>query len=305
MKIAFAGTPEFSVHALNALHTAGHEIAAVFTQPDRPFGRGRKLRASPVAERAAELGLPIFKPEKFDAEAREQLAAAGVETMVVVAFGQILPQAVLDTPTHGCLNIHASLLPRWRGAAPLQRAILAGDDSTGVTIMQMDAGLDTGPMLLKRAVPITDKTTTALLHDTLAKLGGELIVEALAAMASDQLKAVAQADEGVTYAHKISKDEAQVDWSDDATTIARAVRAYQPVPVSWSQWGSERIRIHSAEAVEGDGEAGQAVIGTDGYPRVACGAGSLRLVEIQRPGGKRLDARQALQGWDIESQRFS
>ena len=305
MKIAFAGTPEFSVHALNALHAAGHEIAAVFTQPDRPFGRGRRLRASPVAERAAELGLPIFKPEKFDNEAREQLATAGVETMVVVAFGQILPQVVLDTPARGCLNIHASLLPRWRGAAPLQRAILAGDDTTGVTIMQMDAGLDTGPMLLKRAVPISDTTTTAQLHDTLADLGGTLIVEALTAMAAGQLKAEAQPDDGVTYAHKISKDEAQIDWSKAAADLARAVRAYQPVPVSWSQWGSERIRIHAAEAVDGSGDAGQTVIGDDGYPRVACGSGSLRLIEIQRPGGKRLDARQALQGWDIESQRFS
>ena len=305
MKIAFAGTPEFSVHALNALHAAGHEIAAVFTQPDRPFGRGRKLRASPVAERAAELGLTIFKPEKFDAAAREQLAAAGVETMVVVAFGQILPQAVLDTPARGCLNIHASLLPRWRGAAPLQRAILAGDDTTGVTIMQMDAGLDTGPMLLKRSVPITETTTTASLHDSLAELGGKLIVEALAGMAVGQLTPEAQPDDGVSYAHKISKDEAQVDWSGDAADIARAVRAYQPVPVSWAQWGTERIRIHGAEAVDGSGEVGQAAIGQDGYPRVACGAGGLRLIEIQRPGGKRLDARQALQGWDIESQRFS
>ena len=305
MKIAFAGTPEFSVHALNALHAAGHEIAAVFTQPDRPYGRGRKLRASPVAERAAELDLPTFKPEEFDSEAREQLAAAGVETMVVVAFGQILPQSVLDTPARGCLNIHASLLPRWRGAAPLPRAILAGDNTTGVTIMQMDAGLDTGPMLLKGAVPISDTTTTAQLHDTLADLGGTLIVEALTAMAAGQLKAEAQPDDGVTYAHKISKDEAQVDWSKDAATIARAVRAYQPVPVSWSQWGTERIRIHAAEAVDGGGVVGQAAIGQDGYPRVACGSGSLRLIEIQRPGGKRLDARQALQGWDIESQRFS
>lgn len=304
MKIAFAGTPEFSVHALNALHAAGHEIAAVFTQPDRPFGRGRKLKASPVAERAAELGLPVHKPEKFGAEARELLAAADVETMVVVAFGQILPQSVLDTPRLGCLNIHASLLPRWRGAAPLQRAILAGDDTTGVTIMQMDAGLDTGPMLLEQAVPITDTTTAADLHDTLATLGGTLIVDALSGLAEGSLSARPQPDEGVTYAHKISKDEARIDWAQDAANVARAVRAYQPVPVAWALWGEERVRIHSAVAINGSGTPGSARIGDDGYPWVACDNGGLRLIEVQRPGGKRLDARQALQGWNIESQPF-
>ena len=304
MKIAFAGTPEFSVAALNALVDAGHEIAAVFSQPDRPAGRGRKLRASPVAERAEALGLAVHKPLKFDAAAQQTLNDADVECMVVVAYGLILPQAALDIPPRGCLNIHASLLPRWRGAAPLQRAILAGDETTGVTIMQMDAGLDTGDMLLKQAVPITDSTTCADLHDQLAALGGELIVQALASLESGSISPQPQPEDGVTYAHKISKAEAQIDWTQDACTLARQVRGYNPVPVSWCEWGAERIRVFSAEAIGGSGDAGSVQIENDGYPSVACGNGRLKLREVQRPGGKRMDARQSLQGWNIESQRF-
>jgi methionyl-tRNA formyltransferase len=307
MRLVFAGTPEFAVPALDALHAAGHDIAGVYTQPDRPAGRGQKLSASPVSQRAAELGLPVFKPEKLIGDAIEQLRALGPEVMVVVAYGLILPQAVLDIPPHGCINIHASLLPRWRGAAPIQRAILAGDKSTGVTIMRMDAGLDTGPMLLSDHVPITEQTTAALLHDALSAMGSKLIVRALDDLAQGRLQAVAQPDSGATYAKKITKDEARLDWSLPAADLARRVRAYNPMPIAWTELKGERIRIHAARALaEGTpGGAPGSVLGvSDSGIAVATGNGLLLIEQLQRPGGKPLAARAAASGWNLAGLQF-
>ena len=298
MRIAFAGTPEFSVAALDALHAAGHDIAGVFTQPDRPAGRGQKLTASPVALRAEALGLPVFKPLKMTVEAQEDLRKLEVELMVVVAYGLILPQAALDIPRHGCFNIHASLLPRWRGAAPIQRAILAGDCETGITIMRMDAGLDTGPMLLKRALPITGTTNAAALHDALASIGAELIVEAVEQLSSGQLQAVAQPADGATYARKISKEEARLDWSLSAEELDRRIRGYNPMPVAWTELGDERIRIFEARMEPGNAGVapGTVVAAENDGIRVACGAGLLDILRLQRPGGKTLTAAEAIRG---------
>ncbi len=249
MRVVFAGTPEFSVSALNALHDAGHDIVGVYTQPDRPAGRGRHLTPSPVAQRAEALGLSVFKPLKLrgDIDAQAQLRGLEPDVMVVVAYGLILPQDVLDIPRHGCLNIHASLLPRWRGAAPIQRAILAGDAVSGVTIMQMDAGLDTGPMLLEKSLPITSQTTGGLLHDELSALGSSLIVEALAQLAAGSLRATPQPTEGVTYAAKFGKDDARIDWQRPADEIDRLIRAFDPVPGAWTTLpNGERIKLIQA-----------------------------------------------------------
>ena len=294
MRIAFAGTPAFSVAALAALHAAGHDIAAVFTQPDRPAGRGRKLSASPVAEHATQLGLTVYKPERFREAAQQALRAARVEVMVVVAYGLILPQAALDIPAHGCLNIHASLLPRWRGAAPIQRAIEAGDAETGITIMQMDAGLDTGPMCLTRAVPIDDHTTGAGLHDALAHLGGTAICEALAALASGTLARTPQPADGATYAAKLSKDEARVDFSLPAAQLARRIRAFNPVPVCWAMSGDERLRLWDAVAeasVQCAAPGTVLSVDTRGL-RIATGDGALCVRRWQWPGGTPQTAQQ-------------
>ncbi|MES0873071.1 methionyl-tRNA formyltransferase [Sinimarinibacterium thermocellulolyticum] len=304
MRLVFAGTPAFSVATLEALHAAGHEIVGVFTQPDRPAGRGRKLTPSPVALRAEALGLPVFKPEKLRAEAQTELRALSPEVMVVVAYGLILPQAVLDIPRHGCLNIHASLLPRWRGAAPIQRAIEAGDRETGITIMRMDAGLDTGPMLLREAVPIGEDTTAGQLHDTLSALGARLIVHALDALAAGRLHETPQPAQGATYASKLSKDEARIDWSADAQTLARRVRAFNPVPMAWSELDGERVRVLAARpAAAIDAPAGTIV--TDGMLRVACGSGSLQLDLLQWPGGRPLSAREAMAARRLHGRRFT
>ncbi|TXH04828.1 MAG: methionyl-tRNA formyltransferase [Nevskiaceae bacterium] len=307
MRIAFAGTPAFSVAALDALHKAGHVIAGVFTQPDRPAGRGQKLSASPVGLRAAQLGLPVFKPEKMNAEAQAQLRALDVDLMVVVAYGLILPQAALDIPRHGCFNIHASLLPRWRGAAPIQRAILAGDAETGITIMQMDAGLDTGPMLLKAALPIRGDTTAASLHDELAALGARLIVDAVDRCARGALQPQAQPETGATYAKKISKDEARLDWSLAAEELARRVRGYNPMPVAWTELDGDRVRIHEARVAPGSTTATPGTViatGDDGI-RVACGAGLLDILRLQWPGGRPLNATEACRGRKLEGLRFT
>ena len=306
LRLAFAGTPEFSVAALDALHQRGHQIAAVYTQPDRPAGRGRKLRASAVAQRAAELQLPLHKPARFDAAAQQDLAAADVDYLIVVAYGLILPQAALDIPRGGGLNIHASLLPRWRGAAPIQRALLAGDAQTGITIMQMDSGLDTGDMLLTRATPITAQDTAGSLHDRLAELGAALICEALDGLASKRLTPQAQDNAAASYASKLDKHEARIDWQQPAEQIAHRIRGYNPVPVAWSELGGERIRIYAAEAcAAADLPAAQIRIAENGDMIVGCGAGGLRLLQLQRPGGKPLPPAQLTQHWKPHGQSFS
>jgi methionyl-tRNA formyltransferase len=308
VRLVFAGTPEFSVAALDALHAAGHQIVGVYTQPDRPAGRGRKLSASPVAERARALNLPVFKPERLRGSAeQDELRALAPELMVVVAYGLILPQAVLDIPRHGCLNIHASLLPRWRGAAPIQRAIEAGDAETGVTIMRMEAGLDTGPMLLRDRVPIGETTTAATLHDTLAALGARLIVEALAQLERGTLSETAQPAEGVTYARKLDKDEARIDWSQPAAQIARRIRAFNPVPMAWSELAGERVRVIDARALATPPTAAPGtVLGTDTAGiRVATGDGQLEIHQLQWPGGKPLSAAQIAAGRTLGGLRFS
>ena len=307
MRIAFAGTPEFSVAALDALHAAGHQIVGVFTQPDRPAGRGQKLKPSPVAVRAEALHIPTFKPIKMNADAQDDLRMLRAELMVVVAYGLILPHAALGIPRHGCFNIHASLLPRWRGAAPIQRAILAGDTETGITIMRMDAGLDTGPMLLKESLPITGETNAATLHDALAVMGSRMIVQAVAQLAGGELYEKPQPAEGATYAKKISKEEARLDWSLPADELARRVRGYNPVPVAWAQLDAERIRIYRAVAEASDAkvEAGTILSADANGIRVACASGVLNIQELQWPGGKPLSAAQAVWGKKIVSQRFS
>ena len=305
MKIVFAGTPEFSVAALDALHLADHEIVGVYTQPDRPAGRGQKLTASPVAARAVALDLPVFKPESFrkQPEAIDELRALAPELMVVVAYGLILPQVVLDIPAKGCLNIHASLLPRWRGAAPIQRAILAGDAETGTTIMQMDAGLDTGAMLLRESLPIGLKTAGEL-HDALASQGARLIVQALAQLEVGKLTVTPQPAEGSTYAAKLTKDEARIDWSQPADEVARRIRAYNPAPVAWSEISGERIKFYRAQAVPGSGAAGTVLsAGADGL-KIAAGEGALRIHELQRPGGRMLPAAQVCKHWNITGRCF-
>jgi methionyl-tRNA formyltransferase len=307
MKLVFAGTPEFAVPALDALHAAGHNIVAAFTQPDRPAGRGRKLQASPVALRAETLGIPVHKPPKLHAEAQALLRELAPELMVVVAYGLLLPQAVLDIPRHGCLNIHASILPRWRGAAPIARAVEAGDAETGITIMRMDAGLDTGPMLLLERLPLPPAMTAAGLHDALAPLGGRLIVEALARLQRGELPEQAQPAAGMTYAKKLSKEEARLDWTRPAEVLARQVRAFNPAPVAWGELDGERIRFWNAlaEPAAHAAEPGT-VLGLDGEGlRIACGEGQLRVTELQRPGGRQLPAAALAQGWAIQNRRFS
>ncbi|MDB5987516.1 MAG: methionyl-tRNA formyltransferase [Nevskia sp.] len=312
MKLVFAGTPEFSVAALDALHAAGHEIVAVYTQPDRPAGRGQKLTPAPVARRARELGLDVQRPPKLDADAQVQLRALVPDIMVVVAYGLLLPQAVLDIPRHGCLNIHASLLPRWRGAAPIARAIEAGDRESGITIMQMEAGLDTGPMLLKGTLPIGATTTAARLHDALAPLGAKLIVEALSRIAAGDLRATPQPAAGATYARKLSKDEARLDWTQAADVLARKVRAFNPAPVAWStldddNGAGERVRFWNAEArAQNSKAAAGTVIDTQGDALLlATGDGSLAITQLQRPGGRLLAAAEALRSWNILGRKFN
>jgi len=296
MRLVFAGTPEFAAVALAALIEAGHEVPLVLTQPDRPAGRGMKLQASPVKQLALAKGIAVAQPQglRLDgkyavdaAAARDVLLTAQADVMIVAAYGLILPQWVLDLPARGCLNIHASLLPRWRGAAPIHRAIEAGDAETGITIMQMDAGLDTGDMLLVETMPIAADDTTASLHDKLAAQGGRLIVRAL----TESLVRTPQPAEGITYAHKIEKAESRIDWTQDAAQIERRLRAFDPFPGGLAEFGGEAIKVWHARIVEGRGEPGQLLgQGADG-PIVACGKGALELTELQRAGGKRLPGR--------------
>jgi methionyl-tRNA formyltransferase len=306
MRLAFAGTPDFAVPALEALVAAGHPIAAVYTQPDRPAGRGRQLQPSPVAQRAAALKLPLRQPAKFTAEAVAGLEQLAVDALVVVAYGLILPPGALAAPRLGCFNIHASLLPRWRGAAPIQRAVLAGDRDSGVTIMRMDAGLDTGPMLLREVLPIGPGMTAGELHDALAPVGARLMVQALEALARGAARETPQPAAGVTYAGKISKGEARLDWSRPAEELARAVRAYNPAPVAWTELDGERVRIYrAAPAPAAAGEPGTIIAADAGGIRVATGSGTLVIGELQWPGGKPLSAQQASAGRALNGRRFS
>jgi methionyl-tRNA formyltransferase len=294
MKLIFAGTPEFAAQALAAIVDAGHEVALVLTQPDRPAGRGMALQPSPVKKFALEKGLPIFQPLSLkDAEAQARVAEAQAEVMVVAAYGLILPQVVLDMPRLGCINIHGSLLPRWRGAAPIQRALLAGDAETGVCIMQMEAGLDTGPVLLRGAFSIESDDTSATLHDRLAALGARLVVEALGKL---PLPAEAQTADGVTYAHKIEKAEALIDWHKSAIELDRHIRAFNPFPGAQVLFKGQTIKLWQASAVAGDGEFGQILAVDRNQLLVACGEGALAIRELQKAGGKRLPVQQFLAG---------
>ncbi|MBF9050868.1 methionyl-tRNA formyltransferase [Roseobacter sp. HKCCD9010] len=294
MKIVFMGTPDFSVPVLDALVTAGHEIVAVYCQPPRPAGRGKKDRPSPVQARADVLGLPVRHPVSLkSAEAQAEFAALDAEVAVVVAYGLILPQAVLDAPTHGCLNIHASLLPRWRGAAPIHRAIMAGDAETGVCIMQMEAGLDTGPVLLRRAVPIEAEETTGALHDRLSALGAEAIVDALAGL--ETLTPEVQPEDGVTYAAKIDKAEARIDWGQPAVEVDRLIRGLSPFPGAWTMLDGRRIKLLRSRVATGDGGPGEVLEGL----RVACGNGAVEILELQAEGRARQDAAAFLRGTSV------
>ena len=309
MRLVFAGTPVFAREALAALLTAGHEVCLVLTQPDRPAGRGLKLQASAVKQLAQAHHIPVAQPRSLrldgrypeDAQqAREVLQACGAEAMVVAAYGLILPDWVLALPPQGCLNIHASLLPRWRGAAPIHRAIEAGDRESGITIMQMDAGLDTGDMLLVAREPIDPQDSTAALHDRLATLGGRLMVEALAQ--PDSLPRTPQPAEGVTYAHKIEKHEAPLDWRRDALSLARQVRAFDPFPGAQATWGDDVLKVWQCDVTHGG--AGSAAPGTVVAASaagidVACGSGVLRILALQRAGGRRVAVAEYVRGHPV------
>ena len=292
MRIIFMGTPDFSVPVLDALVGAGHEIAAVYCQPPRPAGRGKKDRPTPVHARAEVLGLPVRHPVSLkSAEAQAEFAALQADVAVVVAYGLILPQAILDAPARGCLNIHASLLPRWRGAAPIHRAIMAGDAETGVCIMQMEAGLDTGPVLLREATPVGVTETTAQLHDRLSALGAAAVVRALDQL--DDLTPQVQPEEGVTYAHKIDKAEAALDWSADAVTVDRQIRGLSPFPGAWFDHDGVRIKVLGSRLATGQGDAGAVL---DDALTVACGSGAVQLTRLQKAGRGAQDATEFLRG---------
>ena len=294
MRVVFAGTPAFASPALEALART-HEVALVLTQPDRPAGRGLKLAPSHVAATATRLGLPVAKPDSLRSDAvLAQLRAAAPDVMVVAAYGLILPEEALDIPTRGGLNIHASLLPRWRGAAPVHRAILAGDATTGISIMRMEAGLDTGPVLLEKALPIAARDTTGSLTEKLAQMGAEAVVEALSRI--DSLTPVVQDPARVTYASKVSKAEARFDWSLPADEIARRVRAFNPAPGAEGQVSGVPLKVWEAEVADTAAMAPGVVSEASGELVVGCGRGALRLLVVQRPGGRRMSAREFLQG---------
>ena len=292
MKVVFMGTPDFSVPVLDALVAAGHDIAAVYCQPPRPAGRGKKETPTPVHQRAEELGLPVRHPVSLKTpEAQADFAALDADVAVVVAYGLILPQAVLDAPRHGCLNIHASLLPRWRGAAPIHRAIMAGDAETGICIMQMEAGLDTGPVLLREATPIGPEETTGRLHDRLSAMGARLIVDALARL--DDLVPAVQPEAGVTYAAKIDKAEAAVDWTRPAPEVDRLIRGLSPFPGAWIEHDGQRIKLLASRLATGQGAPGTVL---DDALTVACGRDAVQLLRLQRAGRGAQDAAEFLRG---------
>ena len=296
MRIIFMGTPDFSVPVLDALVEAGHEVAAVYCQPPRPAGRGKKDRPTPVHARAAALGLEVRHPVSLKgAKEQAEFAALNADIAVVVAYGLILPQAILDAPEHGCLNIHASLLPRWRGAAPIHRAIMAGDAEAGICIMQMEAGLDTGPVLLREATAIGAEETTAQLHDRLSKMGSGLIVEALNRL--PELTPEAQPEEGVTYAEKIDKGEAQIDWSRPAAEVDRKIRGLSPFPGAWCEIEGQRVKLLASRLAEGQGAPGEVL---DDSLTVACGAGAVQLLRLQRAGKSAQDPDVFLRGFPVQ-----
>jgi methionyl-tRNA formyltransferase len=299
MNLVFMGTPDFSVPALDALAAAGHRVLAVYTQPPRPAGRGQKEQPSPVQRAAERHGIPVRAPKSLrDAAAQAEFRALGADLAVVAAYGLILPKAILDAPLRGCLNIHASLLPRWRGAAPIQRAIEAGDAQSGITIMVMDEGLDTGPMLLRESVPIGPETTAAALHDALAALGAKLIVAALAGLDSGTIVPVPQPAEGVTYAKKIAKEEARLDWRAPAALLERRIRAFNPFPGAWFEANGERIRVLAAMATDRARDAAPGTV-LDAQLAIACGEGALRPTLLQRAGKAPVAANAFLRGFPL------
>lgn len=294
MRIAFLGSPDFAVPALKALHHAGHDIAAVYCQPARPTGRGHAVRRSSVHVAADKFGLPVRTPTRLRGEPEVQATfkALDLDAAVVAAYGLILPQAMLDAPRRGCLNIHASLLPRWRGAAPIQAAILAGDAKTGITIMQMEAGLDTGPMLLQQSIPITPETTTAILHDKLALIGANLILDAL----SSSPPPVPQLEAAATYAPKLSRADGQIDWTNSAEIIERQIRAFDPWPGTFTSLAGRPLKIRAAKLTCGSGPPGVVL---DTALTIACGSHAIRLTRVQLPGGAILDAEAFLRGHSV------
>ena len=310
LRVAFAGTPDFALPAFHALVGSRHTVVGVLTQPDRPKGRGRQLAASPVKLAAQACGVPVSQPIKLKTEAdRADLAAWQPDVLVVVAYGLILPRAALDLPRLGCVNIHASLLPRWRGAAPIQRAILAGDAQTGVSIMRMDVGLDTGPVFLERTVAIAPGETGGSLHDRLAAEGASAVVEVLDELSINGATSIPQREDGVTYASKIDKAEALIDWSRGAIEIERQVRAFNPWPIAETRLDGEQLRIYSARAIDTDhesigGESGKIIAVSNGSIVVACGHGRLALTELQRPGRRPVAARDLINTLDLAGRRL-
>ncbi|MHA1529062.1 MAG: methionyl-tRNA formyltransferase [Alphaproteobacteria bacterium] len=297
MRLAFMGTPDFALPVLEAVVAAGHAIVRVYTRPPRPADRGRALRPSPVHVTAEALGIPVATPESFrDPAVLADFTALDIDAAVVVAYGLILPQAALDAPRLGCFNLHASLLPRWRGAAPIQRAIMAGDARSGVCVMQMDAGLDTGPVLACRETPIGPEDTARILHDRLAGIGAALMVETLAALAEGEVPATPQPEAGATYAAKIDKAEARIDWSRSATTLDAHIRGLSPFPGAWCEIAGERVKLLLARPEAGTGAPGEVL---DDRLLVACGAGALRLVTLQRAGKGAMGAAAFVQGFPV------
>ncbi len=297
MRIIFMGTPDFSVQALEALHAAGHEIVAVYSQPPRKAGRGKKLRIGPVHQRAEALGIKVRTPVNFkNLEDIQAFKALNADIAVVVAYGLILPQVILDAPRLGCLNIHASLLPRWRGAAPIHRAIMAGDRETGICIMQMEAGLDTGPGLKRQKVMILDRVTTGDLHDELAVLGGKLICETLKNL--NKLNAEPQALTGMTYAAKIDKSETRVDWTKDAKSVSRHIRGLSPFPGAWCDIKDERVKLLNCVETTGAGQPGLVL---DEGMNIACGQGALHLTRLQRAGKGPMNTQDFLRGFPVKN----
>ncbi|MBI4291651.1 MAG: methionyl-tRNA formyltransferase [Betaproteobacteria bacterium] len=307
MKLIFAGTPEFAARALAALMGSGHQVALVLTQPDRPSGRGMKTSASPVKRLAQESHVPVTQPATLkDTETQQLLRAVGADVMVVAAYGLILPPAVLDIPRLGAINIHASLLPRWRGAAPIPRALLAGDPETGISIIKLDAGLDTGPVLLRHAIAIEDEDDAGSLHDRLAELGAKLVVQVLDRLEEGRLEPTPQPAQGATYAPKLDKNEARIDWARPAVEIWRKIRAFNPFPGALARLGGEDIKIWRAQLAKADGSPGEILEVGDRGILVACGRGSVRILELQRAGARRLAAGEFLRGQRLNpGERFA